>query len=81
MSSPQGLSVDGDLLFVTNLTGSTIVFEIDHEGGLNQVNTISGGAHDVIALDGKVLIVSTTEINQYDYTNINDIRHYATLKL
>lgn len=81
MSAPQGLSVDGDLLFVTNLNSSTIVYELDHQGGLNQVNTIDGGAHDVIAVDGKVLIVSTTEINQYDYSNVNDIRHYATLKL
>ena len=81
MPSPQGLSIDRDLLFVTNLTTSTRVYEIDHNGGFNLVNNIPGAAHDVIAQDGKVLIVSSTEIKQYDYTNVNDIRHYATIKL
>jgi hypothetical protein len=81
LNSPQGLSIDNDLMFVTNLNSSTLVYQLDHEGGITLVNSIPGGAHDVIATGGKVLIVSKTEINQYDYSNVNDIRHYATLKL
>ena len=81
LDSPQGLSIDGDILFVTNLNGNTNVYDVNHNGGMNLVGVIPGGAHDVIATDGKVLIVSKTEIKQYDYSNIDNIIHYATIKL
>lgn len=81
LSAPQGLAADGDLLFVTNLNSDTNVFEIDHEGGLQLINTIEGGAHNVYASDGKVMIINSKEIKQYDYSNVNDIVHYATIVL
>jgi len=81
MDSPQGLAIDGDLLFITNLEADTEVFRVDHEGGIEHEATIEGAAHDVIAIDGKVMIVSKTEINQYDYSNVQDIVHYGTIAL
>jgi len=81
MNSPQGLSIDGDLLFVTNLHANTMVYQVDHAGSTDLVAFIPGGAHDVFAANGKVLIVSKTEIKQYDYSNVSDIIHYATIKL
>ena len=81
LDSPQGLSVDGDFLFVTNLNANTNIYKVDHKGGLSLAGVIMGEAHDVIAKDGKVLIVSKTEINQYDYTDIDNIILYATIQL
>lgn len=81
MDSPQGLAIDGDLLFITNLNTGTDVYRVDHQGNVKLESHIEGGAHDVIALNNKVMIVSKTEINQYDYSNVQDITHYGTIAL
>ncbi len=81
MDSPQGLAIDGDLLFITNLNTGTDIYRVDHKGNVELENHIEGGAHDVIAVNNKVMIVSSTEINQYNYSNVQDIIHYGTIAL
>lgn len=81
LDSPQGLAIDGDLLFVTNLNTGTDIYKVDHQGNISLENHIEGPAHDVIAVNNKVMIVSKSEINQYDYSNVQSIIHYGTIAL
>jgi hypothetical protein len=81
LDSPQGLAIDGDFLFVTNLNTGTDVFSIDHQGNVTLVNHIEGGAHDVIATDNTVRIVSSSKINQYNYSNIQSIIKIGSITL
>ena len=81
LEAPQGLAIEGDLLYVTNLFTGTDIFRVNHQGGVTLEAHIEGAAHDVIAVDNKVMIVSKTEINQYDVSNVQDITHYATIVL
>ncbi len=82
MHSPKGLSIDGDYLFVSNTEQGFSVFEVDHQGEVWLKENITGfTSYDLIAKDGKLLVVSPDEIRQYDYTDINDIRLYSTLSL
>ena len=82
MHNPQGLSIDGDYLFVSDGTAGFSVFEVEHNGLLELVASIDGfAAYDLIAKDGKLLVVSPDEIRQYDYSDINDIRLYSSLSL
>ncbi len=81
LDSPQGLAIHGDLLFVTNLNTGTHIYRVDHHGGLTNENFIAGGAQDVVAVGNKLMIVSSTEINQYDITDVKDIIHYGSIDL
>jgi len=82
MTSPKGLSIDGDFLFVSNTEEGFSVFEVDHSGNVWLKENITGfTSYDLIAKDGKLLVVSPDEIRQYDYSDINDIRLYSTLSL
>lgn len=82
MNSPKGLSIDGDYLFVSNGDQGFTVYEVDHKGNTTRINQELGfTSYDLIAKDGKLLVVSTEEIRQYDYTDINDIKLYSTVSL
>jgi len=82
MNNPQGLSIDGDYLFVSDGEFGFSVFEAQHNGLVEKITDVYGfAAYDLIAKDGKLLVVSPDEIRQYDYSDINDIKLFSSLSL
>ncbi|MDR1582094.1 MAG: hypothetical protein LBS55_02360 [Prevotellaceae bacterium] len=72
-TSPMGLGIDGDKLFVCDnglkvydITNRTLPEQIDdlHSAGLHDVE----GAYDVITNDGFLILVAASGIYQLDYT-------------
>lgn len=80
-NSPQGMSIDGNYLFMSDGNAGFKVFELDHSGKTTLIGTYGGSSYDVIAKDKKLLVVSKEEIRQFDYSNINDLTLYSTLDL
>lgn len=82
MDSPKGLALDGQYLFVANGFSGFSVFKTEVNGSLTLINSIDGFmANDLIAENGKLSVVSTEEIRQYDYSDINNIILYSSLSL
>jgi len=74
MTSPMGLSKDGDLLFVCDGKLGVKVYNAKDPANL-QLLTVTGGgkAYDVIASQQHLLVVATDGLYQYDYSSPSDI--------
>lgn len=80
-NSPQGMSIDGNFLFMSDGSFGFKIFELDHSGNAKLIGQYDGASYDLIAKDRKLLVISKEEIRQYDYTDINDLTLYSTLDL
>ncbi len=75
MESPKGLALDGHYLFVCEENNGLKVFNVNDVENPVQINHFPGyEAYDVIAYNGLLMVVSPTEIYQYDYTDISNIQ-------
>jgi hypothetical protein len=76
MSNPYGLGIDGNLLFVCDDAAGLKMYDATNANQLELIQTVSAGnTRDVIPLGGKLILVSTNGIYQYDYSsgNLNQI--------
>ena len=70
VTTPRGLSLDGDLLFVCNDRSGVTVLDVSDPANPTEVNRQRGlMAWDVIADDGLLIVVGTDEVVQYDYSD------------
>ena len=67
LSSPYGLGVDGDLLFVCDANRGLIVYDISQAPELRELQTLSGTFYDVIPSRGNLIAVGPTHVHQYAY--------------
>ena len=76
LTSPKGLCKDGDLLFVCDGNEGVKVFDASDPTALKLQQQVGSGqtAHDVIAWDKRLLIVSDKGLYQYSYANPGNIR-------
>ena len=75
MDNPQGVGVDGDLLFVCEQQFGLKVFDISNPADIQLVAHLTGfEAHDVITLGGLLLVVGPENVYQVDYSDRNNIR-------
>lgn len=73
LQSPKGLSKDGSLLFVCDLT-NVKVFNAANPSALTLIQSIaSKSPYDVISGNKKLIVVNADGLYQYDYSNINRI--------
>jgi len=80
MAEPQGLSLDGDHLFVCDGKGGLKVFDAGDVTNLRPIITFTDiNPFDVIAYNGIAIVVSKEGITQYDYSNINNVRKLSTI--
>ncbi len=80
MEEPQGLSLDGDHLFVCDGKGGLKLFDAADVTDLHLIRTFSDiDPFDVIAYNGIAIVVSKQGITQYDYSNINNVRKLSTI--
>ncbi len=82
MSSPKGLGLDGDHLFVCD--DGIKVYDISDPLQLCEsqiVKTGDDGSFDLIPRDGLLMVVGEDGFYQYDYTNIDDIRLLSVINV
>ncbi len=83
MEEPQGLSLDGNHLFVCDGKGGLKVYDAADVNNLRLITTITDvdGPFDVITYNNRAIVVAKSGIVQYDYSNINSIRKLSTISV
>jgi hypothetical protein len=78
MTSPEGLSKDGNLLFVCDGPNSVRVFDATAPDNLKLLSLVNAqGPYDVIAANHDLLVVGSQGLNQYYYGDAGDIRQLS----
>jgi hypothetical protein len=74
LTSPHGLSKDGNILFICDGSAGLKVFDATDVTDLKLLQTISGiDAYDVIAINNNAIVVTKDGLYQYDYTNSKQV--------
>ncbi|MBN9349836.1 MAG: hypothetical protein J0H55_04055 [Chitinophagaceae bacterium] len=72
--NPRGLSKDGDLLFICDGDDGLKIFDASDVTNLKLIKQIKlTGTYDVIADNGKALVVAKDGLYQYSYSDLNKI--------
>ncbi len=75
MNNPQGVGLDGNLLFLCENEGGLKVFDVSNPSNIQLIEHLQGIAvHDVIPLNGLLLVVGKDNVYEVDYTDLNNIR-------
>lgn len=82
MTSPHGLGLSGNLLFICDGTDGLKVYDITDVNDLKLVKHIKGiNTFDVIPLNGVAIVSCESGIYQYDYKDPNNIRPLSTINV
>lgn len=80
MLDPQGVGIDGDLLFLCENDFGLRIFDISDPYNFEEIDFLEEvNAHDVIPLDGLLLIVGKDNVYQVDYTDRENIQVISTI--
>ncbi len=75
MDNPQGVGLDGKLLFVCEQQFGLKVFDVSDPADIQLAAHLTGlEAHDVIPLGGLLLVVGSKDVYQIDYSDPTNIR-------
>jgi len=73
--NPHGLSMDNNLLFICDGDYGLKVHDASDVNNIKLENNISvGKATDVIARNGRAIVITPFAVKAYSYTNANDIQ-------
>lgn len=82
MTSPHGLGLSGNLLFICDGKDGLKVFDITDVNNLKLVKHIDGiNTFDVIPLNGVAIVSCESGIYQYDYKDPKNIRLLSTINV
>jgi hypothetical protein len=74
MANPQGLSKDGNVLFVCDGNNGLKIYNATDASGLQLIKTFTGiDTYDVIAFNRIAIVVAKDGLYQYNYSDINNI--------
>jgi hypothetical protein len=74
MTKPEGLCKDGNLLFVCDSTQGVKLFDATNPASLQLLTHIGNtNPYDVIAANGRLVVVASQGLYQYDYSDVNHI--------
>ena len=80
MTSPQGLSKDGNTLFICDGKDGLKVYDAGNVSNLKIIAHIPNGeARDLIASNGLAILITTNGLYQYDYSDLKNIRLLSKL--
>jgi hypothetical protein len=75
LTSPRGLSKDGNILFICDGNDGLKVFNATDPNNITQFKQfVLKEANDVIAYNNIALVVAKDGLYQYDYSNVLDIK-------
>lgn len=79
---PKGLAIDGQYLFVCLEKTGLVVLDISNIEKPEKVYQLEQfESYDVIAKDGLLMIVCPTEIREYDYSDIQNIKYLNSIDI
>lgn len=82
LTNPMGLGKDGNLLFVCDGSSGVRVLNAANPLDVKPITTLQlDNPTDVIVRNGIALVVASTGLNQYDYTNPSQIKLLSTLAI
>ncbi|HUQ96464.1 MAG TPA: hypothetical protein VM010_02280 [Chitinophagaceae bacterium] len=82
LTHPQGLSKDGNLLFICDDGDGLKIYDATKPEALQLLKTITGlQTYDVIAFGGRAIVVAKDGLYQFDYSDIKNIRQLSKLTL
>ena len=82
LESPKGLAFDNEYLFVCLAFRGIAVIDVSDKTNPQILQILEKfESYDVIATNGLLMVVCPTEIREYDYSDINNIKYLNSLKL
>ncbi len=82
LSSPRGLSKDGNTLFVCDAIDGLKIYDVSDVNNLILKQTIPvADAYDVICLNKIIYLSSKTGLSQFDYSNLSNIKQLSLMSL
>jgi hypothetical protein len=82
LTHPQGLSKDGDLLFICDDADGLKIYNAAKPDDLQLLKTFNGmDAYDVIATNGVAIVVAKDALYQFDYSHPANITQLSKLTL
>ena len=82
LSSPLGLSKDGNLLFICDGHGGLKVFNTSNALNIQMIKQFPGiETYDVIAQNNVAIVVAKDGLYQYEYSDINNIHLISKLNI
>ena len=82
LTSPLGLSKDGDLLFICDGTNGLKIYNASNVLNLQLLKQFPGlETYDVIAWNKIALVVAKDGLYQYDYSNVNNIHLLSKINI
>jgi len=82
MANPQGVGLDGNLLFVCENQFGLKVFDVSNPNNILLIKHLEGfTVHDVIPLGGLLLVVGPENVYQVDYSDLNNIRIISQIQI
>jgi len=80
LTHPQGLSKEGNLLFICDANDGFKVFDAADVNNIRLIKRFPVfDTYDVIALDGRAYVVGKSGLSQYDYSNLSNIHLLSKL--
>jgi hypothetical protein len=80
LKHPEGLSKDGDHLFICDGDAGLKVFNTSDLSNLQLIRQLTDATvSDVIAINGIAIVIGTDGIYEYDYSNLSDIHLISKL--
>lgn len=82
LTEPRGLGLDGNILFVCDSNAGVKVYKVDNPTKIELIAELKDiVAHDVIVLNGLLLVIGPENIYQYDYSDLKNIRKLSQMPL
>ena len=82
LTKPTGLSKDGNLLFVCDGTDGVKLYNAADPAALKLLQQIKcDDPYDVIAAGNHALVVTKNGLNQYDYSDLNNIKQLSSFSI
>jgi hypothetical protein len=82
MTNPHGLSKDGNVLFICDGKAGLRIYNASVPEALQPIKHIQGiETFDVIARNGKAIVVAKDGLYQFDYTNLQNIHQLSKLSI
>lgn len=80
MTNPYGIALDGHYVFVCDGTDGLKIYDATDPAALKLIRHLKGmETYDVIAHQKRLIVVTKTALEQFDYSDINSIRSLSKL--
>ena len=81
LEEPHGLFLHGSFLYVCDGSAGLKIYDLTNPAFPVYLSTLSGEARDVLVHQGRLMVMSQTDLRQYDLSNPAEPQFLSTLRL